>query len=203
MNPIRRFSMYAFALAASIALAACSQLEPAKQALASAEAAVNTAAPEAGKYVPDQLAAVQSKLQTLKTSFDNKDYKAVIAGAPAVVSEAQGLVAAAAAKKDEVMKALNGEWTDLAAKAPQLLAAVQSKVDALSKTKKLPKDVDLNTAKSSLASANDMWSKAQAAFSAGNLEEAVTSAKDAAAKGQSAAAAIKLNVDAPAAAAAK
>ena len=68
--------------------------------------------------MPDQLADVQSKLGALKASFDKQDYAAVVTGAPAVLSAAQGLATAAAAKKDEVLKALNDTWTRLADSVP-------------------------------------------------------------------------------------
>lgn len=42
----------------------------------------------------------------MTASFDKKDYAAVVAGAPAVLAEVNGLAAAAAAKKDEILKAL-------------------------------------------------------------------------------------------------
>ncbi len=49
----------------------------------------------------------------LKASFDKQDYAAVVAGAPAVLGAARSLATAAAAKKDEVLKALNDKWTAL------------------------------------------------------------------------------------------
>jgi len=190
-----RFAQYALVAFVGVVLAACAnQKEPAAAAISGIEAAVNTASADAAKYVPDQLADVKSKLADLKASFDKQDYKAVIAGAPAILSSAQGLAAAAAAKKDEIMKALNADWTGLAAAVPGVVAAVQSRVTVLSKSRKVPAGIDLAAAKSGLADATALWSKAQGAFSAGNLEEAVSTAKDVKAKAEAAAAALKLDL---------
>jgi len=45
---------------------------------------------------------------------------------------------------------------------------VQTRIDALSKPKHVPKDIDLNAAKSGLADATAAWDKAQTAFKSGN-----------------------------------
>lgn len=183
------------AVAAVLLLGACAnQMEPAQQAIAGIDSAVSAASADAGKYIPDQLASVQAKVADLKAAFDKKDYKAVLAGAPAILSEAQGLLGAAAMKKEEVVKAMSGEWTTLAASLPGLVSAVSSRVAVLSKSKHPPADVDLAAATSASADATSMWSKAQAAFSAGNVEEAVTAARDVKAKAEAAAAALKLKL---------
>ena len=115
-------------------------------------------------------------------------------GAPAVLAEVNGLTGAVAAKKDEMVKALGNEWRSLAASVPQSLGAVQTRIDTLSKTKHVPKDIDLAAAKSELADATSAWDKAHEAFKAGNPADAVTEAKDAQGKVASAAAALKLNL---------
>lgn len=195
MKNAKSLSRFAWLAVAGLMLAACaSQMEPAKQAIDGIESAVSAASADAGKYVPDQLAAVQSKLAELKASFDQKDYKAVIAGAPAVLSSAQGLVAAAAAKKDEMMKAATASWTSLSASLPGLVAAVKSRVDVLSKSKKLPEGVDLAAAKTALAEATENWTKAQAASTAGSVEEAASLAGMVKDKAMAAAAALKLTL---------
>jgi len=104
------------------------------------------------------------------------------------------MAAAAAAKKDEIVKALSDDWTGLAGSLPGVLDAVKSRVDILSKSKKLPAGVDLASAKASLADASGLWDKAKAAFAANNLEEAVSTAKDVKAKADAAASALKLNL---------
>jgi len=203
MQLIQRVSHYAVISMAAIILAACaSQKEPAQKLIADIESTVAAASTEAAKYVPDQLADVQTKLGALKASFDKQDYAAVVTGAPAVLSSAQSLATAAAAKKDEVLKALNDQWTGLAGSLPGDVTAIQSRIDLLSKksSKKLAAGVDLDAAKAGLSDATSLWSKAQAAFAAGNLDEAVSTAKDVQAKIQALATSVK--ADLPAAAAA-
>ena len=61
-----------------------------------------------------------------------------------------------------------------------MVAAVQSRVDMLSKSKKLPANLTaekFDGAKSGLAAAKEEWTKALESFKAGNLAEAVSSAK--------------------------
>jgi len=175
-------------------VACANQLEPAKNALDNINATLNSVSADAQEYVPDQFAETQTKVAALTASFEKKDYAAVVAGAPAVLAEAQGLAGAAAAKKDEMVKALGNEWRSLAASIPQSLSAVQTRIDALSKTKHVPKDVDIGTAKSGLADATSAWDKAQESFKSGNLADAVTAAKDAQGKLASAAAALKMTL---------
>ena len=81
-------------------------------------------------------------------------------------------MAATAAKKDELTKA----WNDLAASLPQTVASIQAKIEELGKAKKLPKGMDkakLAQAQEGLAGITKSWDEASAAFTAGNLGEAL------------------------------
>jgi len=177
----------------AVLFAACvNQMEPAKNALDNINATLNSVSADAQKYVPDQFAQAQSKAAALTASFEKKDYATVLARAPGVLAEVSGLAGAAAAKKDEMVKAVGNEWRSLAASVPQSLSAVQSRIDDFSKTKKVPKGVDLSAAKSALADATSAWDKAKDAFKSGNPEDAVTAGKDAQGKLASASAAVKL-----------
>jgi hypothetical protein len=193
MTVTRRSANY-LVLGIAAVLAACTtQMEPAKKAIDDISSTIEAASAEADKYIPDQVASVDRKLTDLYASFDKKDYAAVLAGAPAVLSEAQGLAAATAAKKDEIMKSQTSEWSGLSASVPQLVRAVKTRVDALAKTRHVPKGVDLAAAKSGLGDATVLWDKAQAAFQSNHVADAVTAAKDAKAKAEAAAAALKIN----------
>ena len=182
--------------AAGLALAACAnQMEPAKKMLGDVEAAVTAAGADAQQYVPDQVAAVNQKLAELKTAFDKQDYKTVITGAPALLTEAKGLADAAAAKKKEVLEALGAQWTTLAAELPQSVSAVEAKLATLAKTHKLPAGVTKDgvaAAKSGLADAKTSWDEAKASFGAGNVQAALDKAKAVKAKLDDAAAKLGL-----------
>lgn len=175
-------------------VACADQMQPAKNALDNIQVSLNAVSADAQKYVPDQYADAQSKAAALTASFEKKDYAAVMAGAPAVLAEVTGLTGAAAAKKDEMLKAVGDEWRKLAASVPPSITAVQDRIDALSKTKHVPKDIDLGAAKSDLADGSAAWDKAQEAFKAGNPADGVSAAKDAQGKLGSAAAALKLQL---------
>jgi hypothetical protein len=203
MQSIHRVRRYALISMAAIFLAACAgQKEPAQKLIGDIDSAVTAASSEAAQYVPDQLADVQTKLAALKASFDKHDYAVVVKDGPAVLTEAQALATAAAAKKDEVLKALNDEWTGLAGSLPADVTAIQARIDLLSKksSKKLAAGIDLNAAKAGVSDTAALWSKAQAAFAAGNLDEAVSTAKDVKAKVTALAASLKLDLPTAAAA---
>jgi len=170
---------------AAVLLAGCAnQMEPAKKAIGDIEAAVAAAGPDAAQYIPDQLEAVTSQIASLKAKFDQKDYKGVLAAAPALLTQAQGLAAAAGAAKEAAMaaalEALNAEWGTLSADLPAQLAAVASRVEILAKSKKLPAGLDAATfdaARTGMDEATALWNEATAAQASGNMEQAVAAAR--------------------------
>jgi hypothetical protein len=170
---------------AALMLAGCAnQMEPAQKAIADIEAAIAAAGPDAAQYVPDQLQAVNGQLADLKAKFDKKDYKGVLAAAPATLTQAQGLAAAATSARQEAeaaaLAAMNDEWTTLSGTLPAAVAAIESRVEILSKSKKLPANLDAATfesVKTGLADSKALWEQATAAQSSGNVEAAVTAAR--------------------------
>ena len=186
---------------AALALWACSgQKQPAEKLLLDTDATIIAASAEAARYVPQQLADVQRQYVDLKTAFDKQDYAGVMATGPAVLGAAQTLATAAAAKKDEVLKALNDDWTGLAAVVPNDVLALQARIEQLSQksNKKLAAGIDVDGARQGLGDAMSLWSKATAAFAAGNLDEAVSTAKAVKAKLDPIAAALKITLTPPA-----
>jgi hypothetical protein len=185
----------------AIMLAACAgQKEPAEKLIGDIQATVTAASAEAAKYIPDQLGSVQTQLSALKASFDKQDYAAVVSSAPAVLAAAESLATDAAAKKDEALKALDDKWTALAGSVPGYLTAIQNRIDFLAKkaNKKAAAGIDLDGAKSALSDAMSLWSKAQAAFATGNLDEAAKTAQDVKSKVEALASNLKLELSAPA-----
>jgi urease accessory protein UreF len=200
MQSIARAGRFAFISLVAIVMAACGgQKEPAQKLLADIDATVIAASDEAAKYIPDQLEDVASKYDELKVSFAKQDYAAVLSGGPAVLGAAQTLATAAAAKKDEILKGRNDTWTLLAASVPDSLTAVQNRIEELQKpsNKHLTTGMNLDAAKLSVDEAASLWSKAQAAFASGNMDEAVRTAQDVKAKVDAVAASLKLDLAAP------
>jgi hypothetical protein len=181
MKTIQPYTRFIALLLAAFAIAGCAnKMAPAQKAIADIEAAVAAAGEDATKYIPDEVQAVNDQVANLKAMFDKKDYKGVLAAAPALLTQAQGLTSEAAAKKTEMMDAYAGEWSTLSSSVPEAVAAIQSRVDVLSKSKKLPAGMDaatLDGVKTGLAEANSMWSQATEAQAAGDLEQAVTLAQ--------------------------
>ena len=158
----------------TVMLIACaSDKGPAEKAIKAAEEAVNSMKADAAKYVPDQVKSLESALAALKDKFAKKDYKAAISEAQSLAGKAKEVAEAAKAKKEELTKS----WTDLSGGLPKMVEAIQSRVDILSKSKKLPGNLTAEKfaeVKSGLASAKEEWAKALESFKAGNLAEAVS-----------------------------
>jgi hypothetical protein len=156
-------------------IACASDKGPAEKAIKAAEDAVNSVKAEAAKYVPDEAKSLESALAAVKDKFAKKDYKAAISEAQALSGKAKSVADAAKAKKEELTKT----WTDLSDGLPKMVDAIQSRVDILSKSKKLPSNLTaekFEEAKSGLNSAKEEWAKALESFKAGSLAEAVSMA---------------------------
>jgi hypothetical protein len=158
------------------AVACGSEKKPAEEAIKAAEAAINAAKGEAVKYIPDQVKSLEDGLAAAKEAFAKKDYKAALNAVKDLPGKAKDLAAAAAAKKEELTKV----WSEMSGGLPKMVEAIKSRVDILSKSKKLPANLDqakFEGVKTGLPEVTQMWDDAQKAFSGGNLADAVSKAK--------------------------
>jgi hypothetical protein len=206
MQGFQRVCRYAVISMAALILVACaSQKEPAQKQIAAIEATLAAASADETKYAADKLYDVQYRLGRLKLYFDNQDYAAVVAGGPEVLRLAQGLAPVAAAEKSRILRELNDQWTGLATSLPGEVTAIHERIDTLSAKarKKQTQGMDLEAAKAGAGDATALWAKAQAAFAAGNLGEAVSTAKDVKEKVAASAASLKLDLSATATAPAR
>jgi hypothetical protein len=170
-------------LAALIMVGCAGQKEPAEKALAGAQSALSAIHDAAQKYAPDQLQAVETQLAGVKDSLAKGDYKGVLAAAPGLNTAISGLKDTADAKQKDAEAAAaqaKDAWGPLSTDVPNMVAAIQSRVDVLSKSHHLPAGVSkdgLASAKSGLDSMKAAWGDAANAASSGDFTTAVGKAQ--------------------------
>jgi uncharacterized protein YaaN involved in tellurite resistance len=173
MRKIVLLSVLMIVAAGLIALGCSKAKGQAEAALKAAEKAISEVKPEAEKFVPDQIKAVEAALNGAKEKFGKKDYSAALSDAQAIPGKVKEIVASLNAKKDELTKT----WADLDQGIPKMMEAIKSRVGILSQSKKLPANLTkekFEEAKSGLESALKDWETAKENSKTGNLAEAVT-----------------------------
>lgn len=175
----------AASVTALIVFGCASQKEPAEQAVANIDAALASVHDAAAKYAPDGLQSVEGQVATLKDNLSKSDYKKVLADSPAVTAAVASLQQTAIAKQEEADTKLaqtKQQWRTLSTDVPKMIAAIQARVDELSKSRRLPKGVSkasFESAKASFAALNTTWTEASSAGTSGDYAGGV-------AKGQAA-----------------
>jgi len=170
---------------ALLAAGCAKEKEPAGQAIASIEATLNSIHDDAAKYAATELQQVDAGLASLKESFAKKDYKGVMAAAPGVTAEVAALQSKVA-EAHAAAGAAGDQWRAISAEVPNMVAAIQSRVDTLGESKKLPKGLSAESfqaAKDGLEFMKTTWAEATRSFGAGNPVDAVAKANTVKEKG--------------------
>lgn len=157
-----RISALLLALCASVLVAAgCARdEEPARQAVASAETALNEVRAEAAQFAPEQLQSAEGKLAELKADFAKEEYKEVLAESKTFNAEVIALNDVIIAKQTQLAAATH-EWEELSLEVPKIVQAIENQVGNLKGTKREAAKAELETMKS-------LWAEASAAFDAGD-----------------------------------
>lgn len=174
-RPVRTLAL---AMVAAL-LSACAPKDeaPARKAIDQVSAAIESAGPDATKYVPGHVAALEGQVTKLKVRFYDKDYEGIVADAPAILERAEALASTAAAKKAEIAKVLDGEWEKIVTDVPASIASAEKYVDGLIASKKTAPGITMEmvaSARIGIDEQKSLWEKAAAAKAAGDLEQAVT-----------------------------
>ena len=171
------------AAAAAVALlAACSQKDPAGEAIEAAEDALNAVYEDAGRYVPERYAEVKASLDAARTAFNEERYADAIDAVKDVPAAAESLAKEAAAAKESHIAGLNADWARISESLPGLLAGTGGRLEELGRMRRLPDGMDqklLDEAKAAFASAKSAWDEAQALHERDELEAAVEKARGA------------------------
>lgn len=181
---MNKTSFWLATLAAAVLVAGCAtQKEPATKAVAEIETSLNAVNEDATKYAPDELQQAQGAVAALKDALDKADYKSVMESAPTVAGRVSALQQTVATRKKEMetaVAAATQQWQTLSAEVPAMVVAIQGRVDALSKPRKLPKNVSaasFQSAKDGLEAMKMAWTEATAMFGAGNAVDAAAKAQ--------------------------
>lgn len=180
---MKKILSLALVVVLGLCLAGCgaAKKNAATTAIKAAEDAYAAVQAELTMYVPDEAKAVEDAIAGAKSSFEQKNFDTALEAVKAVPDKIKELTTLAAAKKDELTKS----WTELSGSLPGMVDAIKTKLDALSKVKKLPANMSkeqLEGAKGEFEAVNTMWAEAQTAFTAGNLPEAAGKAQTVQAK---------------------
>ena len=187
-----RIVKYAYIVLLAAMVVACARdKEPAEAAIKAAGQAIDQIRGEASRYAPDQLKQLEDALKSAQDAFAKKEYKAALDAASTLSAKAQDVAKAAAAKKAELTKS----WEDLNAGIPQLMDALKSRLDILSKAKKLPAGLDkdqLAALTSGYDEAAKQFQAAKDAAGGGDLNKAIEAGQAIKQKGMEMAAALGL-----------
>jgi hypothetical protein len=187
---MRSMRLLAVVAAALFFTGCANQKEPAEKGVAQVEASLSSFREDAEKYAADDLRGVEDSIARLKGELASKNYKAVVMQTPTVRSNVAALKQTVATKKaeaEEMLAAAQQEWTDLSARVPDMVTKLQAKVDSMTRSRKLPKDMDkaaFETAKTDFETLKSSWAEAGAEFNSGMVADAVRRARAAKAKGE-------------------
>lgn len=167
--------------AVALAAVACSQKEPAEDAIAAAEGALAAVYEDAQKYLPERYAEVKAELEAGRKALGEERYAEAIAAVKDVPAHAEALSKEVVAAKQQKLADLNAEWARLSGSLPGLLTNIGARLSELGGMRQLPAGMDkqvLEEANAAYASARSAWDEAGTAFSAGDLETAVARGRD-------------------------
>jgi hypothetical protein len=168
------------ALAVALGVAACSQKDPASEAIEAAASALNAVYEDAQKYVPERYAAVKGQLDAARKAFSEERYADAIEAVRDVPAQAEALAQEAAAAKEKRLAELNDDWARIEATLPDLLTGIGARLQEFGGMRRLPQGMDrqlLEEANAAFASAKTTWDEATALHGAGDLEGAVAKAR--------------------------
>jgi hypothetical protein len=176
------FTRLAAVALVSLAMTACAgQKEPAQKAVTDLSAALAKVGEISQKYAPEEFATVQAQVDALKASLDSGDYDAVVQAAPAAATAIRQLQADAIIAKAASAKEMNAEWVEAANAMPGVIASVDKQISRLTASGRLPKGLDREAFKQTVAAfdeAKKTWASAAEAGNAGKYEEAVLQSRD-------------------------
>ena len=160
------------ALALLLAAGCSGQKGAADSALSAADLAVAGLPADAAKVAPEEVTPLTEAVAAARDQAAKGDYQGAIAGVKEIPARAQAL----AARLPEMKARLTAAMDTLSVAMPRNLAAIKSKLDALGKSKRLPRGLDaqqVQAARDTYAAATGEWDGITASFKEGELAGAM------------------------------
>jgi hypothetical protein len=177
MRVPRPFHSTALATFTVLLVTACSGAKGRAQAdVAAADRALAALPADAVKVVPDQVTPLTDAVNQGKDQLSKGDYAAASASVREVPDKARSLADSLPARK----AALSAMLDTLAVATPRNLAAMQAKLEEITKGKKLPRGLDeqeLQEAKETYAAVSAEWPEVMKSYQAGDLASAMSRAQ--------------------------
>ena len=136
------FRILLAALAVALGVAACSQKDPANEAIEAAATALNAVYEDAQKYVPERYAAVKGQLDAGRKAFNEERYADAIKAVRDVPAQAEALAQEAAAAREKRLAELNDDWSRIEATLPDLLTGIGARLEEFGGMRRLPQGMD-------------------------------------------------------------
>lgn len=144
-----------------VLLCACSrEKEPAQQAFAQVQAAVEPVSADLEKYAPEEYGKLNDLVGQMRTKLNDGDYHAVLVLRAQAMSQLILTSGETAKRKLQMNRKLAADWQALSVAVPKLISDVSARAAALHGAKKLPADVSaasLAQAEAQIPSLNAGW----------------------------------------------
>ena len=165
-----------------IAVGGCaSQKGKAEAAVAVADSSLALVAAEAQAYVPTQYEAAGAAIAAAKADLDSGTFATALTKAQEATTLIESLAPAIEVRKGE----LTQTWQGMSEAVPGMVQAIQTRVDELSKMRRLPAGVTKDAVAQATAALQEMtanWAKAMEAQGQGDLPTATSLASQVQAK---------------------
>jgi hypothetical protein len=171
----RLFALLTTSALLIVTMACAGQKAPAEAALKAATDAYDAVGPDAEEFAPDRAKAVRDQIASARAAASGGDYAAALEQSRDIPAAVTALSTTIAAKKAE----LAASWTALSESVPPLVSALETRVDGLEKSRRVPAELTreiIDDARTNLTAAGRDWTDATAAATAGDMTMAVTMA---------------------------
>ena len=164
-------------------LAAGCNKGPAEDALEAARRALEAARPDLARYTPEELASLDDAIADARSQLAEGHYTEALKVAQGLPARIDAAAAASAAKKEVLTKA----WRATAEPLKPWIEGLSARMAELAGTKETPSSFGpdrLASARADLQALTTAWSRAEAAFGAGDVAGALATAQDAKARAE-------------------